>query len=302
MTLTPRQAVYALARTQLDWMPSTIRSRPATAGFAHGRDAKGRILRWLSCPDCLANGFVSTGCETCHGHGEIPDGGRDPYEVKAAGGAAFFGEDRERQRDRARWLDAQLLELRRQHRIREGDDDPEDWFARAVRLKKALWARGDYELLHQAQQLLAATRPLRHLAWMTFVVEQQPLSLASQATVRLDETADWLAGKMTGAIDRAVALQRARQLDLGVPERRIRTRPGFIVVPDEHQRELADAAAGKGRWANPGSQADRNALVAELDGAGLTAGEIARRTGLSKRRVQQIVAQLRATVATGPAA
>src|SRR5262249_41944973 len=60
----------------------------AAPGFVSGRDKHGRAVRWLSCPDCLANGDamdgrsrrnVAAGCETCGGRGEIPDPGPDPY-------------------------------------------------------------------------------------------------------------------------------------------------------------------------------------------------------------------------------
>ena len=297
--LAPRQAVYALARTQLDWIPTSFR-RPDTAvsGFAHGRDTTGRQLRWLTCPDCLANGFVSSGCETCHGQGEVPDDSRDPYE--RAGLAPFFGDEQQQQRDRARRADGQILELKRQARQRDGLEDPEDWLTRALRVKADLWRRGDYPLLDQAQRLLRAQRPMRHLAWFTFVVEQQPLQVASDAQTRLDETADWISRWMLFAIARVIRDQTAAQERLGV--RRPKTRPDTIVVPVEHAREFVEAQPGKGRWANAAAQGQRNALVVALAAEGRTAGEIARRVGVTKRRVQQLLRDSETAVASGPAA
>jgi hypothetical protein len=302
VSLEPRQAVYALARTQLDWIPAT--SRPAaanTAGFAHGRDDRGRQLRWLTCPDCLANGFTSTGCETCRGAGEVPDAGRDPYETRAEGAAGFYGEEFRRRQDRARWLDAKLADLERMARMRDGVDEPEDWLTRALRVKADQWRHGDYQLLHEAQERLSMAKPMRHLAWVTFVVEQQPLSIASAARVRLDETADALASWMLGAIACMRVDQQRSHDRLGA--RRARLRPEGIVVPVELERQLADAQAGKGRWANGHTQGQRRAVIAGMRADGHTAGEIARRVGLTKRRVQQILADLAAQgAATGPAA
>lgn len=303
--LSPRQAVYALARTSLDWVPDPPATlRADQAGFAAGTDARGRPLRWLTCPDCLTNGFTSTDCETCGGRGETPDtAARDPYEVGVEGPAAFFGRDRERQREQSRAQLAQILRLQQLANLRAGDPGalPEDWLSRALRLKDALHGRGDYRLLDQTHDLLAARYPARALAWRTFVVEQQPLRYQSAVTARLDESAAWIAAKMLSAIALTVAEQARRQELLGV--RRVKTRPADIVVPVELVAEVAEAQAGKGRWANGGAQQQRNGLVAAMAHEGRTAGEIARRVGITKRRAQQLLAELQVQhQATGPAA
>lgn len=282
-------AVYALARTQLDWIPDPPPTLEAVPGFAHGAAEDGRQLRWLSCPDCLTNGRAMFGCETCGGRGEVPDEGRDPYE--RTGTAPFFGEEDQQQRDRARMIDGQLIRLKQLARAREGDQDaiPEDWLTRALRLKDQQWRRGDYGLLEQWQELLGYRYPMRHLAWASFVVDQQPLRATSVVVMHLDETAAWLADRMLSSIAFEIAKRRQQQLTLGVDERRLRLRPAAIVVPPEH-RDPADTAAGKGRWANGHTQSNRNATIVGLAAEGKTAGEIARTTGLKKRRVQQILA------------
>jgi hypothetical protein len=288
--LAPRDAVYALARTQLDWIPAPKPTLGSPDGFAHEQ-------RFVSCPDCLANGRPMFGCETCRGRGEIPDHGRDPYENR---NQSFFADDNQRRRDRARMVDAQIIRLKQLARARDNDPDalPEDWLSRAVRLKAQQWARGDYHLLEQAQDLLAMQLPMRHLGWTTFVVEAQPLSIASEAKLRLDDVADWLADRMLSAIARTITTHQETMALLGG---RARSRPDHILVPLEHLQAAADAAAGKGRWANGHTQGQRNALVIGLAAEGKTAGEIARRVGLTKRRVEQLLAEVH-VAATGPAA
>lgn len=297
-------SVYQLAGTMLDWIPDPPPTLTVEAGFAHGRDQAGRQLRWLVCPDCLTNGRPMFGCETCGGRGEVPDDSRDPYEVRAIGVAAFFGEDRERQRDRAKLVDAQIIRLKQLARARAGDVDaiPEDWLTRALRLKRQQWARGDYGLLEGWMDVLGIRYPMRHLAWGAFVVEAQPLTVSPAATVHLDETAGWLADRVLSSIG-AENLRRRQAADLlGA---RVKLRPDRILVPVDvlAAAEREDDQAGKGRWANGHTQGQRDATIAGLAAEGKTAGEIARRVGVTKRRVQQILAESAAVqVATGPAA
>jgi len=296
------QAVFALARTQLDWIPAPPPTLEAQPGFAHGHADDGRQLRWLTCPDCLTNGRPMFGCETCGGRGEVPDEGRDPYE--RTGQAPFFGEADQQQRDRARMVDGQIIRLKQLARAREGDVDatPEDWLTRALRLKDQQWRRGDYGLLEQWQELLGYRFPMRHLAWSSFVVDQQPLHAGSLVGAHLDETAGWLAARMLSSIAVHVAKQRQAQLTVGVAERRVRVRPSSIVVPPEH-RDAVDHVNGRGRWANGWAQSNRDATIVGLAADGKTAGEIARQVGVTKRRVQQILADVEiAAVASGPAA
>lgn len=289
--LSPRDAVYALARTQLDWIPTVRPTIVSPDGFAHEQ-------RYVSCPDCLANDRPTFGCETCHGRGEIPDAGRDPMENR---NQSFFGDDNQRRRDRATAVDAQISRLDRQARARDNDPDalPEDWLSRAVRLKEQQWRRGDYGLLEHAQVELEKVWPSRHYAWWRFIVEHQALTVEAEGIVRFNDTADWLAAWILAEIATVIARGVEAAELLGI--RRPRLRPSFIIVPPEHHPQPADQA-GKGRWANTHQQGQRNALIVALSTDGKTAGEIARRVGLDKRRVQQILATVSIGVASGPAA
>jgi hypothetical protein len=291
-------AVYALARTQLDWIPTPPSKLRTQGGFAHGRDERGVQLRWLACPDCLANDRPMFGCETCGGRGEVPDAGRDPYEVQ--GSAPFFGEEHQQARDRARMVDAQIIRLRQLERARAGDASaiPEDWLTRALRLKAQQWQRGDYGLLEQWQEILGMRYPMRHLGWTSFVVEAQPLGFKAAVYAHLDETAAWLADRILSSIGAENARRRQTAELLAA---RPRLRPDRILVPVEHAAE--PQTPGKGRWANGTAQGQRNATIVGLAAEGKTAGEIARRVGLTKRRVQALLAEAAGVQgASGPAA
>jgi len=82
VTLRGRQ-VYALLRTLLAWAPSPPSSRTGVVLASQQRGFVSKS-RFLTCPDCLANGRPDGmfGCETCGGRGEIADDGPDPYEQK----------------------------------------------------------------------------------------------------------------------------------------------------------------------------------------------------------------------------
>jgi hypothetical protein len=85
-----RGQIIRLLETMNDGLPEPIRRDHSTSGFVNE-------TRSRTCPDCLANGRVMFGCETCGGSGEVtparldaiaatdvlPDDGatRDPYAV-----------------------------------------------------------------------------------------------------------------------------------------------------------------------------------------------------------------------------
>jgi hypothetical protein len=84
-----RAQIVRLLVTRDAHLPVMVRHGEAAAGFVHQR-------RERTCPDCLANGRVMLGCETCRGAGVVadpalialPDGlpgddsARDPYAVE----------------------------------------------------------------------------------------------------------------------------------------------------------------------------------------------------------------------------
>jgi hypothetical protein len=75
-----RAAIITLLQTRDDGLPEPRRHAQGSSGFAGGVDEKGRPLRAVSCPDCLANGFTTFACETCHGTGHVADDGKDPMD------------------------------------------------------------------------------------------------------------------------------------------------------------------------------------------------------------------------------
>lgn len=77
-----RAEIVWLLTHRNDHLPSgrLIATPSTSSGFVGGRDAKGRPLRTVSCPDCIANDRVMFACETCGGSGELPDSGKDPMD------------------------------------------------------------------------------------------------------------------------------------------------------------------------------------------------------------------------------
>lgn len=103
-----RDAIVRLLEQLHAGLPDTGAARPlSTAGFVHDTPAR------ESCPDCLANGFVSRDCETCSGQGFLEQRRRrDPYDTGVTAGyaLAFGGEAREAAARR----DVELVTLDRQ--------------------------------------------------------------------------------------------------------------------------------------------------------------------------------------------
>lgn len=92
------EAVVRALAALLDGLPLPGRAPLSASGFVHG------TVERESCPDCLANGFVSRRCETCRGRGFIETRRMiDPYDTgQAAGwfGSSAARHERSRARDR----------------------------------------------------------------------------------------------------------------------------------------------------------------------------------------------------------
>jgi len=108
-----RYEIVWLLEHRNDHLPMPTHRLGTSSGFVGGRDAKGRPLRTLSCPDCLANDRVMFGCETCGGSGEIPDDSPDPYATNVV---LPFGHDPTRH-DVATERDGQIARLEQQTRL-----------------------------------------------------------------------------------------------------------------------------------------------------------------------------------------
>lgn len=98
-----RSAIVRLWEVLTDGLPVPARAPLSTLGFVH------RSVARESCADCLSNGFVSSGCETCGGRGHVEvRRSRDPYDTgQSQGWFASSAAKHARDRDR----DAEIVRL-----------------------------------------------------------------------------------------------------------------------------------------------------------------------------------------------
>lgn len=252
-------AVLVLLRLLDSWIPPPRVARVyAAPGFAPSS------TRYVSCPDCLANGRTMFSCETCGGRGEIADPGPDPYADPPAKvppdprrrAAGFGGADRERQHELARHVDRELARLADELEVREGRAAPTTAELRAHEARERLFAAGSFAAVALALDVLGDLLP---------------------ADARACRRA--AAG---GAVD-AVAVERLAAL---VPVDVVRVPRGALV----DERDARDAL-WRGRMPAHGiARARRDADIVAAVRAGEAPGRIAARYGLTRRRVQQIAA------------
>lgn len=263
--------VYALLRTLLAWAPSPPSSRTGSVLASQQRGFVSKS-RFLTCPDCLANGRPDGmfGCETCGGRGEIADDGADPYESK--GSTRFGGVAGERAADRSRQIDEELrrLEFQLGRPVRRVDEQAADVLTRAVSIRDVQYRRGSYAELEAALERLRESRPVAYTVamWTAY----QPFG---EAPV-----------EPTGAVAGV-----CEDLAVWMPER-IRVPPGVHVWSrDELEARLREAKAalqwGHSEWASA-SRAERKRAILLLAGEGLSDGKIAARFGLTRQWVQRL--------------
>ena len=145
-----RNEIVWLLEHRNDHLPLPTHRLGTSSGFVGGRDAKGRALRTLSCPDCLANDRVMFGCETCGGSGEVPDDSPDPYATNVV---LPFGHDPTRH-DMATERDGQIARLERQTRpprseaelLQEANQRGYAW----EEARAAMYRTHDFALIDQA--------------------------------------------------------------------------------------------------------------------------------------------------------
>lgn len=183
--LTRRGQIIRLLETMNDGLPEISRRDHSTSGFVNK-------VRSRTCPDCLANGRVMIGCETCGGSGEVrpprlgaiaapdalPDDGaeRDPYQENKTQPYGLTNEAR----DREVAIDSAIArasdQLRRFPGFRPASarDEVEEanrsggypW----ERERRAAWKRYDYERLTVAlDELRVADEAGYHLLHSVFV-------------------------------------------------------------------------------------------------------------------------------------
>ena len=277
--LTDRAArVYAILRCLLEWVPGPPATSPRTdPGFGPAGS------RWATCPDCLANGRVLFTCETCGGRGEVFEGGRDPMSDPPAvprdhrrRAAGFGGSDREDARDRRR----RLLDIERRlgedADVRAGRIAPADRETRAIDARDRLYARGSVSDVARALERLRDVDVDAYRACYSIALDPPA------ADVELDT-------RHPAGVELLAAL---------VPDP-VLVPAGMLQAPDVERIARAGRAAlwrGRNGWAAR-TRGERDALVRAAIVEGVSISTVSLRFGLSRRRVQQIVAASPASTA-----
>jgi len=103
-----RAAIIRLLQTRDEHLPEPVRRTEAASGFVH------RTKAAVTCPDCLANGKVTFGCETCGGQGFTEEyRERDPYAIGVVLPFGFDVSAHDAARERDRQIDALERQLNR---------------------------------------------------------------------------------------------------------------------------------------------------------------------------------------------
>lgn len=294
--------VYALLRTAFAWA-ETLAPRSGSGLDRVPRGFQPAALRYVTCPDCLANSRPEgmPGCETCGGRGEIPDPRKDPMDDPIKNPPAdsrrinvfrdFGGTTTQSDRDQAHHVDLLIARLEADRITREGCGDcpgckaggacqragTSDPLTRALGERDRQYRQGSYPEL--VRVLWTLSDEYRHLAW---TVAYQPFGEAPIDPIK-------------GAV---VALCEVIALLMDGP---IRV-PDFVPVSADAELErLARSGKGalwrgRGDWHNM-KRHERDVLIAAMAADGRPPGEIGLRFNLTRKRVQQIVAEQHAASA-----
>lgn len=221
VTLEDRRAVYALLDRYLDWLPparlAVVRPERSSTSVVEGG--------WRPCGRCAATGRVvgeGAAAKPCRKlHSVKHDNGREtviwPLDhpcrpcLSCDGGYVRVdkdGKDRmlnasktefatgaQVRHERRRLVAAQLAKIAALQRQHDGTEDPGDELSRAHEARERLWRTGSFGSLERTLERLATEAPLRHETLRVFVIERQ-FDPDPGVQVRLDETVDWLAGRV----------------------------------------------------------------------------------------------------------
>lgn len=240
-----RAAIVRLLEAVTEGLPLPARAPMSTLGFVHGTTAR------ESCPDCLANGFVSRDCETCSGRGYVEARRlRDPYDTGASPG--WFGSSAAKhERDHER--DAELARLE----VQLADPRPEAELVAAVRPEG--W-EAERRRLHERYHLAELEQALEELALV---------DVDAYRAVHAVHVYGWMpcAGLAAACVERAIAFVDAR-------------------LPDP----LRAPAASTPKPAQPMTLAERNRLVRKQHSEGATVQLLGQRFALSVSQVNRVLA------------
>lgn len=280
--LSPRaQQTRRLLETMLDYLPSPRTSSGTLASSSSqgaapsgivrcGRcEGTGRVSGWggdaFPCRACKASTRPGRGlpghdcqpCLLCEGTGEHRTRRKgeatiDPYTGQAVN-------DEETLYDTALRASS-LREIEQQlERMTRGPESAEfSW----ERDKRTYNREGSYRCVEEVLGWLRQHYPRRHALVWSVLVCAEPVTLGPAAAVELDATLEHLAAMM----------------------------PDPIRVPWWLEPGAVHSTPGKGRWANGAAQLGRDASIRQAAGSGRSVPQLAARFGLSKRRVQQILA------------
>lgn len=271
-----RSQIIVLLETRDDHLPQPTPHTHVDPGFVHNTPHR------ESCPDCLANDRVLKSCETCGGRGYLEElHAADPYEIQQVRKYGIDPRRHERVRDRdaqiAR-LDQQLAPPRtEQDLLDEANAHPYLW----ERERERKWRDYDYAALDVALELLRDhDQGGYHMLHAVYVYGWQDASAVLEA-----------------AVERGLRFLDERM-------------PAVIRAPGAPDPALAKDSLAYGKRPEHEAARERRrerVLRAHFDW-GWSTEQVAVHESLSRRRVQQLIAEHNATsgvdaaVASGPAA
>jgi predicted nucleic acid-binding Zn-ribbon protein len=264
--------VYALLRTLFAWTPAPPASR---TGVTLAQQQRGFVTkhRFMTCPDCLANGRPEgmRGCETCGGRGEIADDGSDPYEQKRIVKYGLADHDQRKDRERQRDDELRRLEFQLLKPARKVDEVAGDVLTRSVELRDRMYRHGDYEKVEAQLAVIRLEHPALYEVAMTVAYSplvDEPIEPVRRVVVALCEL---IAARIEGDI----------RVPAGV----------HIWTADELAARSREAKAalqwGHSEWASA-TRAERKRAILLLHDEGLSDSKIARRFGLTRQWVQRV--------------
>lgn len=261
--MTKRDKVIWLLEHMYDWIPGP---RTATGSIVQSAATPGEApSKTIDCPVCKGTGKRGRElCDECD-HGLIVI---DDYTGRVAGAAPETADVAAvERRERRRKVDQEIARLRRQVQLRDSDlDVTGDTYTAAVEAKEHLERSGSFAELYVCIDRLQHDWPMHAYALLlTFSPDgTHPCDLPPrEALVRATEL----------AIDCITSWMPA---DLRVPR--------WALEPPQV------GAPGKGRWANPSQQAQRNERIFAMLDAGHSPIEIGRQMGLDQSQVRRILA------------